>query len=261
MIIDFSKYKLEILLFILFFYSLIFCNLSKSRVLFIESNDEALSYFHWKRPEWVKWWYWELNWNMQDSSWNWHNWSWTANYSTWHKTWIQSYYAQNSNYKVSIPNSSELYMWSWESFSFWFRIKPTYWKWTAWTYWVISMTQNVDSYAWRSIHNDSTSRDWQIRIHANWQSQVWGSLSDLNFNANERFHFVITYDWTTLKYYKNAELVWSMTLSIWDCSQTQPLLIWYANTWNATWSAYYDNVFFMKNYCLSQNEISKMYSE
>lgn len=83
MIIDFSKYKLEILLFILFFYSLIFCNLSKSRVLFIESNDEASWYF-WRKPWENTLFYMPLNWDLLEKSWNQNNWTrvWTWEFRT-----------------------------------------------------------------------------------------------------------------------------------------------------------------------------------
>ena len=217
--------------------------------------------FKRKRPVWLKWWYWKLNWNMLDSSWNWHDWNWNSNYTTWHKAWTQSYNASSSSYYVNIPSSSELYMQNWESFSFWFRVCPKYWSWTWSTFWVISMTRNVDSYSWRSIHNDSMSRNRQFRTHANWQSQNSNQLTALTWNANERFHLVITYDWTTVKYYKNWTLLWSFTYTVWDCSTSYNLTIWYASTWSAYWNALFQEAFYMKNKCLTQAEITKIYSD
>lgn len=215
----------------------------------------------WTRPSTLKWWFWKLNGNMDDSTNNWHNGSWNSSYTTDRNgTANWAYNASSTSYYVSIPNSSDLYMTSWENFSFWFWIKPSYWIWTGSTYWVISMTQNVDSYPWRSIHNDSVSKNWQIRIHANWSWGAWWQLSNLSWSANEWFHFVVTCDWTTIKYYKNWELLWDVSYTSWDCSTSYPLTIWYASTWNASWYATYDDVFYMKDYCLSGAEISSIYN-
>lgn len=214
------------------------------------------------RPSNLKWWYWELDGNMNDGSWNWHTGSWTSHYTTDRNGTVNwAYDASSSSYYVSIPNSSELYMTNGESFSFWFWIKPYYWIGTGSTYWVISMTQSIAYYPWWSIHNDSNSRNWQFRTRASWQSTVVNSLSALSFNANEWFHFVITYDGTSVKYYKNATLLWSFTYTVWDCSTSYPLTIWYASTWSATWYAAYDDTFYMKNYCLSKAEIEEIYEK
>lgn len=217
--------------------------------------------FKRKRPVGIKGWYWKLDWDMLDSSWNGHNWSWNSSYSSWHNWTWQSYYASSTSNRVEIPNSNELYMENWQSFSLWFWIKPTYSSGQSVTKGVISMTQNIDSTQWWSIHNDSVSRKREFRTKVSWQSQNAKQLSNLTRSSNERFHFVITYDWSTLKYYKNGTLLWSFSYTIWNANTTYPLYIWYASTWNATWSAYYEDVFFMKNYCLSQTEITKIYQD
>lgn len=224
-----------------------------------ELKNAYIGEYVWTRPSNLKWWYWRLDGNMNDSSWNLHTGSWTPHYTTDRNgTANWAYDASSSSYYVSIPNSSELYMTSGEKFSIWFWIQPHYSSWAGYTYWVISMTQNVDSYPWWSIHNDSITKTWQFRARTNWQPMGF-SLSALSFNVNERFHFVITYDWTNIKYYKNATLLWSEPYTSWDCSTTYPLTIWYASTWYASWNAAYDDVFYMKDYCLSWNEIKNIY--
>ena len=214
----------------------------------------------WKRPTWVLWWYWKLDWDMTDSSWCWHNGTWTANYVTWHKAWTQAYNASSTSYYVSVANSSDLYPTSWENFSVAFWIKPAYASWTAATYWPISMTRNIDSYTWWSMHNDSGSRNWQFRTRKSWWSTQSTQLSSLTWSANEWFHFTLTYDGTTVKYYKNWTLLNSFTRTFWDCSTTYPLTIWYASTWSATANAAMQEVMVMKNYCLSQDEINMIYT-
>lgn len=212
----------------------------------------------WARPSTLKWWYWKLDGNMNDSSWNWHNGSWTGNYVTWHNWQWQS--VSSASYRVQIPNSSELYMTNGEKFSFGFWIKPVYGSWTGSTYWVISMTTNIDYNTWWSIHNDSGSRNRQFRTHASWWSLQSTQLSSLTWSTNEWFHFVITYDWSKVYYYKNWTLLNSFNRTVGNCTTTDPLYIWYATTWSAYWNAVYDDVFYMKNYCLSASEISMIYS-
>ena len=213
----------------------------------------------WVRPSTLKGWYWKLNWNMDDSTWNWHTGSWTANYVTWHDGVSQAYDASSSSYYVSIPNSSELYPMSWESFSFWFWIKPSYSSWIYSTRWVISMTQNIDRSRWWSIHNDWWDGYWQFRTN-NW-SLSSTSLTSLTWSSWERFHFVITYDGSTVKYYKNWTLLNSFSRSVWNCDTTYPLTIGYASTWYSSWQAVYQDAFYMKDYCLNWTEVASIYSD
>lgn len=213
----------------------------------------------WSRPSGVRWGYWKLDWNMDDSSWCGHNGSGNSNYVTWHIDWTQAYNASSTSYNVNVANSSDLYMGSWEKFSFWFWIKPNYSISTGATYWVISMTRNIDSYTWRSIHNDSNSRNRQLRLRwSGWA--LTQQLTWLSWSSGERFHFVITYDGSTFRYYKNSVQVGSFTWSTGDCATGYPLTIWYASTWNAYGNAVYQEAFYMKNYCLTQDEITKIYA-
>lgn len=214
----------------------------------------------WKRPSTLKWGYWKLDWNMNDSTGNWHTGSWTANYTT-DRNWVTNwaYNASSISYYVSVPNSAELYMMNGESFSLGFWIKPSYSSWTYSTRWVISMTQTVDWAKWRSIHEDWGSGNRQFRTN-NW-SLSSTQLSSLTWSSWEWFLFILTYDWTTIKYYKNGTFLNSFNRSVGNCDTTYPLTIGYASTWNSSWRAIYQDVFYMKDYCLTDNEVAKIYNE
>lgn len=235
------------------------CTITATTVNGLTASCSVAQILWWIRPSTLKGWYWKLNWNMDDSTWNWHTGSWTANYVTWHDGVSQAYDASSSSYYVSIPNSSELYPINWESFSFWFWIKPSYSSWTYSTRWVISMTQNIDWYRWWSIHEDGGSGNWQFRTN-NWSLDST-QLSSLSWNSWEWFHFVLTYDGSTVRYYKNGVLLNSFSRTVWNCDTTYPLTIGYASTWSSSWEAIYEDAFYMKNYCLDWTEVATIYSD
>ena len=214
----------------------------------------------WTRPSTLKWGYWKLDWNMDDSTWNWHTWSWTAHY-TQDRNWVTdwAYDASNSSYYVGVFSSSELYPMNWESFSFWFWIKPSYAGGTVATHWIISMTQNIDRYRWWSIHNDWWDGYWHFRTN-NW-TLTSTPLTSLTWDSWDWFHFVITYDGSTVRYYKNWTLLDSFSYTVWDCNTNYALTIGYARTWYSSWNAAYQDVFYMKDYCLNWTEVASIYSD
>lgn len=180
MIIDFSKYKLEILLFILFFYSLIFCNLSKSRVLFIESNDEAKWYFG-RRPWENTIAYFPFDTDATDHSWNWITLSnlWSKQ-SLWYKFTNASNFSRNLNTARFVSLRCKVISWRWS------------WTWQVAVIMYWAMWYNL-------MHSQSDFRN-TIQFWNSWgtwrKSWTWMAY-------NQRYNLAWSYNWTTAVMYVN----------------------------------------------------------
>ena len=179
MIIDFSKYKLEILLFILFFYSLIFCNLSKSRVLFIESNDEASSYFG-RRP-------WENTLAYfpfeNDSLDHWQYWVVLSN--GWTKQTLWYNFQSESNFSLNLNLTRFVAV----------RINVKSWRWN-WTWQLVCL-----HFGWMCYNINH----WQTDFRNTIQFWNWTSWRKVNtwMTQNKRFHLAWYYDWTNAVMFVN----------------------------------------------------------
>lgn len=183
MIIDFSKYKLEILLFILFFYSLIFCNLSKSRVLFIESNDEASQYFYQE---------YEVNSNtlLYFSFNNVLTWQWSLNPSVSSSSWTSFVNIKDRKY-LQINNWQIIYNHSWYNAN----DKTIFWRFLfSWT---------VDSYQWFTLWKDNSWLWRWAEIYWNW-SNIWWALATWTSSTSSQ--------WVALTLFNNS---WTFTSWKW----------------------------------------------
>ena len=250
MIIDFSKYKLEILLFILFFYSLIFCNLSKSRVLFIESNDEANWYFTWlpwsyKAVEYIKntwtqylllWlqikdWYrieWKFNFQQKETI----PWGAITGWYLWNSWWI--------DYR--------LYVWwiKWNNnwFSYWYLWSFTEWGTATWK------SLNVDYeivYSWVSWNN-FFNINW-TRVATNTNSYSTNLLWECPLFADWNSHSYDVHPWMKCYYAKYYNSQWELVRYLIPCYRKSDSVIWmfdivnkvfYTNSWSWTFEKWWD---------------------
>lgn len=216
-------------------------------------SKEIKTEFSW-RPWANTFLYYSFDWqNLNDNSWNNRNWSW---YSwAWSFTqWIKSYWVNNWNRWIKIPSISFL---SWD-FTVSFRVKPQTSSLNPQT--LFGSVEWTNSLWYLHIHQQTTSSQ-----SSNTNICVWYSLSNTNYYCSEAIsynvfnHIVITKSWSTLKIYKNKNLIWTMS---WINSLTTSwtYLIWngYNNDRHITWV--FDEVI-IETKAWTQEEINKYYDK
>ena len=210
----------------------------------------------YKRPTGVKGWLWFMNDNLNDSSWNSHNASWTVTYTSW-KFWK----ALNANSTYwTVSNTADLQIASGESFSIWFWIYQLEADTSSNLWCFLCKTNNIDTSKWWIFYRWSGSKKYTFRTN-NWT--LTSTAFDISWLQNAWHHLCVTYDWTTLKWYLDAVQQWSNTYTVGNCTESNNITIgyWWVNSLYPDYAKWYmDEVFFMKNYCLSQAEITAIQS-
>lgn len=199
------------------------------------------------------WWkaLYHLDWNANDSSWNWYNWtatnvtwiwgkiwSWSGNFTGW--TSVISIWWNIASWFTAITISG------------WFNVpNNTWWSWKEKT--MISHRWTVDSFAcWMNLN-----ATWQLFFRINWSNDV--SISWL-FNANTRYNYLCTWvSWWKMKIYLNWKMV---AQSAWNVTYTIPN--WTAYMWRQ-WDWWFNapeklDEIIIDNKAWTETEIKKYYT-
>lgn len=199
---------------------------------------------------------WLLDWNRNDTSWNWYNWSWSN--VTYVKT-TKWYQAQAWSFNGSSSSISTTYTRSWDTSPFtltaWIYSNNT----TVWTrpvWWSDSSFRNSACSMYSFVWWSSNKMYWLIR------SSTWTSYDLIHNsiqNANTWEMYTLTYDWSTVNIYKNGVLDWTKTwvASIWNRA------LWFGRALNNSapvfnWQIQLARIY---NRALSQDEIQLLYLE
>ena len=201
----------------------------------------------WNNPPSRVWlvWEWLLDWNANDTSWNWNNW--TATNVTYVKTykWYQS---QAGSFN---GGNSRLSLWT-----TWIPTWNSNRTMCAWISWNKNNNTVIYSIWWSSTDNNmwiSIHSDWQIKAYVYWRADL------LSWVDKSWTHFVCaTLNWTTLSVYVDWILKNTWTYSSVNITATNHeiwnLSLWHYYLWLIQWVRHY-------NRALSQEEIQTLYLE
>lgn len=157
-----------------------------------------------------------LNWNALDSTWSY---NWSANSITWDSTnqklwsWCGSFNGSSSY--ISYSGRWHSGFGSWYTYSLWWKMPST-------LPWADSAPIGTDYFYIRYIN-------WSKRFRVadySWSVEPVIETANNTAVANTWFHFIATYDGSTLYFYLDNSLVWSSSLP-W---------IWSTGRWETIWS-------------------------
>ncbi len=200
-------------------------------MLFIESNDEASSYFG-RKPWENTMLYYKFTENANDYSWNWRNWT---SYET-------TFSEENGAYfwtalsRIQVPSMN---FWTQYTVSVWFKIPNT-----------LTWNQEFDIlYAWTASYRNILYwiKPWWLRA---WLWNWWTSQSQFDITkhiSTWRNNIILVRNWTNQKVYLNKELIWENNASY------NPALPWnntyvFPHASNST--SEYSGLWYMKEYIL-----------
>ena len=155
-------------------------------MLIISCNEEAMSYM--EREPWsdtVA--YYEFDWNLNDSSWNWHNMSlytWSVSYGT--ESWWWKYAYFNQNTWTNYWNRNVNYNWN-NTICFWVKTLSSFTSW--WPHNMVELRCNSSNNFCRISNNVSFS---------------WNAIStagETSLSANTRHLLGMSCDWNTFYFY------------------------------------------------------------
>ena len=160
------------------------------------------------RPVWKPWAntiaYYKLNWNLNDSSWNWYNWTWA--------NWTEKYTTLSSWIQVA-------------EFSWWVSRVTTTFSWTPKTVsvWAYKSTTLWDAYPydWKQIIWQNSADSWNWWIFRNVSNNTilyqdgndYVQLNDISYR-DKWMHYLATVDGNVTKFYLNWEYKWSINKTI-----------------------------------------------
>lgn len=219
----------------------------------------ALWEFLWSWSWTTKWLY-HLNWNANDSSWNWNNW--TATNVSWvgGRLWSGSASFNGSNSIIRIPDSNTLEWFSQLTISCW--IKPNN---NTITQALIVKSNNAE---W--VPSTDPFQLWGLFIASAWvffPISTWVAWSRKTlytgtYTTWEWNYITATYDWVTMKIYINwvvEPVTTSTTITIW--SNAENVRIWALNQFASL--QFYDwliDEVIVENRAWTANEIKKHYT-
>lgn len=203
--------------------------------------------------DWLVW-EWNLDWNANDTSWNWNHWT------PYNVEWVDSGRGDgkkvakfNSNWKIILPsniinNFNEITVTAFAK-----RLWPA--NWSDWK--IIDIRDWGASPIATILLNNSPE---QTNIYA-WFWNVWYVVLDTPFNNNEWIFYALkSKDWVA-SFYINNQLVW--TMSSWNNSKTSlAAMIW--QEWNDGAPRFFNWMIWpikIYNRALSESEVQQLYQQ
>jgi len=178
-------------------------------------------------------WYYKLNWNSTDSSWNWLNWTDTNISYVAGKFWdCASFNWTNSS--ISIANTIALQLlWNY-----------TYWWWfnhsnITSTQRIINKDRAVDFTGWYTL---TLNTNWTYNYyigHIWWWAERWWFTWVVAKPIWEWHHFIVRYDWANIKLFIDAIEVYSKAVTTNLSADVNAPLIFWAYWSTPTWQWLY----------------------
>lgn len=194
-----------------------------------------------------------LNWNANDSSWNWNNW--TAINVSWvgGRLWSGAASLNWTSWYITIPDNASLDFWTWNfTVSFWLKLNNT----NTWQY-IINKWNNTWPNNWWIIQTD-----WSDWTKCTFYSFDWWASSLTSwtwfFEANKWIRYVFVRNSTWIFMYKNWVLFSSNTSTARNMNNPFPLLIWQVQNWQ--WTNWTIDEVILENRWWTTQEIIKDYT-
>lgn len=191
--------------------------------------------FEWK-PDANTIWYYKLEWNVNDYSWNNRNLtnSWITFTTSWSLTvaklssWSNAYYQNNTLFNKSYPFTYSAYINADSIPSWYYDTKEINTNLIVWIQnWTDLWTHDKDLCVWLSNKAIWYNYPWEAKYVSWWTISTW-----------TRYNLTLTYDWSNMKLYVNATLVWTVACAYSYTWYTNArLTIW--KSWTTRWSSWF----------------------
>jgi hypothetical protein len=218
------------------------------------------------RPETIptSWllWYRPLQSDLKDASWNWKDWSWysgTGSFGTqWNYKWAYVTRASSSPWKSTqhivtpvVRSSLPISICVWICYT---QMSDSYWLWRGS---FTSQNPNAQYFITQWLRSADNKNPYAV------VNNVGYKLSSSAPTANTWYFIVITYDWSSLKYYLNGSLTNTLSSSannIWDWA-FRFWCAWYDGNEHAYWwTTWYIRHCAIYNRVLTDAEVLQFYN-